>query len=228
MNQFSFQNEVYSYHINRAERKHLYIYIKNGEVEVRAPQKMPFKRIEEAVYEKRRWIVEKINAQQARIQNCYEEGAQFQILGKAFTLFIQPWDKQQSKIMRSDMDKIVLLLPYGKNADEKTIRDAVEKFYREEAERILPPLFSLAERRTGIKAASWKIRKMSRSWGLCKQDGSISVNRNLIRYSEETILYVLIHELCHIKYFDHSKEFWNLVEHYLPEYKLQKSILHSK
>ncbi len=228
VNQLYYNDTIYFYHINRAQRKHLYIYIKNGEIEVRAPQKMSFKEIEKAVYEKRHWIVEKMRLQQSRSQNNYEEGGQFQILGKTYTLSIQPWDKKRIKIERNAEKKIVLFFPYGKIADEENIRKAIERLYREEANKILPPLFSQAERITGIKAFSWKIKKMSRSWGLCKRNGCISINWNLIRYTEDTILYVLIHELCHIKHFDHSKEFWNLVEYYLPEYKLQKKNLHSQ
>lgn len=228
MNQFVYNDTIYFYHINRAQRKHLYIYIKNGEIEVRAPQNMSFKEIEKAVYEKRRWIAEKMKLQKFCSQSNYKEGGKFQLLGMTYTLFIQSWDKKRIKIERDTENRIVLFLPYEKTADEENIRKSIEGFYRKEADKILPPLFSQAEKITGIKAASWKIKKMSRSWGLCKRDGSISINRNLIRYAQDTVLYVLIHELCHIKHFDHSKEFWNLVEYYLPEYQQQKNILHSK
>ena len=43
--------------------------------------------------------------------------------------------------------------------------------------------------------------------------------QELIKYSEKAIRYVILHELCHIKHMNHSKEFWKLVEKYMPEYK---------
>lgn len=35
----------------------------------------------------------------------------------------------------------------------------------------------------------------------------------------KAIRYVILHELCHIKHMNHSKEFWKLIEKYMPEYK---------
>ena len=48
---------------------------------------------------------------------------------------------------------------------------------------------------------------------------NITINQKLISYSETAIRYVILHELCHLKYMNHSKEFWNLVQIYMPEFK---------
>ena len=44
-------------------------------------------------------------------------------------------------------------------------------------------------------------------------------------YSRQAIEYVCLHELCHLKYMNHSKKFWDLVEYYMPDYKLVKKEL---
>ncbi|MDE6181991.1 MAG: M48 family metallopeptidase, partial [Eubacteriales bacterium] len=31
--------------------------------------------------------------------------------------------------------------------------------------------------------------------------------------------YVVLHEICHLKEMNHSKNFWNLMEKYMPNYK---------
>jgi hypothetical protein len=41
----------------------------------------------------------------------------------------------------------------------------------------------------------------------------------------QVIAYVIIHELTHLRYMDHSKDFWSTVEHYLPDYKKWKKWL---
>ena len=65
-----------------------------------------------------------------------------------------------------------------------------------------------------------KIRKMKTRWGVCnKRDNSITLNFNLIKYNKECLEYVIVHELSHFVHFDHSKDFWNLVEKYCPRYK---------
>ena len=69
-----------------------------------------------------------------------------------------------------------------------------------------------------------KIRKMSSRWGVCnKRDNSVTLNSKLIKYSIHEIDYVIIHELSHFVHFDHSKEFWETVRMYMPDYK--KSVL---
>lgn len=40
--------------------------------------------------------------------------------------------------------------------------------------------------------------------------------------------YVILHEMCHLKYMNHSKEFWTLVETYMPEYQKYKNMLRYK
>lgn len=65
-----------------------------------------------------------------------------------------------------------------------------------------------------------KIRKMKTRWGVCnKRDNSVTLNFNLIKYNKECLEYVIVHELSHFVHFDHSKDFWNLVEKYCPRYK---------
>ena len=47
-------------------------------------------------------------------------------------------------------------------------------------------------------------------------------------YPMEAIDYVVVHELAHIKYKNHQKEFYNLVESYMPDYKKRILLLKDK
>ena len=61
---------------------------------------------------------------------------------------------------------------------------------------------------------------MSTRWGVCnKNDKTITLNFELIRMDVKYTDYVIIHELSHFVYFDHSKNFWNLVGKYCSNYK---------
>lgn len=65
-----------------------------------------------------------------------------------------------------------------------------------------------------------KIRNMKSKWGVCnKRSMSITLNTLLITKDVHLIDYVIIHELCHFKYMDHSKHFWNYVASFYPYYK---------
>lgn len=73
--------------------------------------------------------------------------------------------------------------------------------------------------KTGIKPNKIRIREIKYAWGSCSSNKNITINLKLMAYSKEAIRYVILHELCHIKYMNHSKSFWKLVESYMPDYK---------
>lgn len=65
-----------------------------------------------------------------------------------------------------------------------------------------------------------KIRKMKSKWGVCNiTNKTITLNQELIKLDPKYLEYVIYHELCHLKHPNHSKDFWNLVEVYIPNYK---------
>ena len=65
-----------------------------------------------------------------------------------------------------------------------------------------------------------KLRKMKSRWGSCNfVKGIITLNTNLIYCTKEQISYVIVHEFSHLLVHNHSKDFYNVVEIYVPEYK---------
>ena len=78
---------------------------------------------------------------------------------------------------------------------------------------------------TGLKPNRVRIREVKYAWGSCSSGKNITINKRLIAYNENVIRYVILHELCHLKYMNHSKKFWTLVETYMPDYKEAKKEL---
>lgn len=76
------------------------------------------------------------------------------------------------------------------------------------------------------KLPKLRIRKMKTRWGVYNRvSHTVTLNSELIKYKVDALDYVIIHELCHIIHFDHSKEFWNLVNSYCSEYKKMRKYL---
>ena len=101
-------------------------------------------------------------------------------------------------------------------------------FLKNEAERIfnerLNVCYSLFEE--DIPYPKLLIGKMTRKWGYCnKAKKLIKLNFDLIKYSISEIDYVVVHELCHLIEFNHSKRFWAFVKKYKPDYKVNQSVL---
>lgn len=71
-----------------------------------------------------------------------------------------------------------------------------------------------------------RIRHMSTRWGVCNMKSmTVTLNSELIKKDVSLIDYVIIHELCHFKYMNHSSEFWSEVEKYYPYHKMARKML---
>ena len=66
-----------------------------------------------------------------------------------------------------------------------------------------------------------KISNSFNYWGSCNSAGIIHLNWRLIFAPTEILKYIIVHELCHLKEFNHTKKFWMLVKRFCPDYKNQ-------
>ena len=62
-------------------------------------------------------------------------------------------------------------------------------------------------------------------FGSCSSGGNISFSAFLILYPEEAVDYVVVHELAHLKYMNHSKAFYAYIERFLPDYRERIKLL---
>ena len=152
------------------------------------------------------------------------------IYSKIKNIYIQIKDgnviiKAPKRISKKEIEKII-----EQKADwieksierEKKKREKVPLYTQEEFKQIIEKNANELIKETGLIPNKIRIKEIKYAWGSCSSNRNITINQNLISYSEMAIRYVILHELCHLQYMNHSKDFWNLVEKYMPNYKQVK------
>lgn len=71
------------------------------------------------------------------------------------------------------------------------------------------------------------IRNTSSRWGSCTRSGNLNFSYKIALLPKLQSDYIIVHELCHLKEFNHSKKFWDLVAITYPDYKKVRKLLHS-
>ncbi len=133
--------------------------------------------------------------------------------------------KAPKKVSKKEIEKIIKQKSdWIQKALEKEIKKQEKQplYIKEEFKRIIEKNVNELVQLTGLKPNKITIKQIKYAWGSCSSKKNITLNLELIKYSQEAIRYVILHELCHIKYMNHSKDFWNLVEKYMPNYKQVK------
>ena len=126
-------------------------------------------------------------------------------------------EKELEKIIEKKSDWI------EKNLEKTSQKQEKPALYTEEQfKKIVENNANELINTTGLIPRKIRIRDIKYAWGSCSNNKNITINKKLISYSELAIRYVILHELCHLKYMNHSKDFWDLVQKYMPEYKKAK------
>lgn len=175
MIKIQYEGKEIPYTLQRSKIKNLYIYIKNGEVIIKAPLKFSNEEIQEFVNKKSKWIYNSLNKNCERLKKEKEE-----------------------KIEKEDVDRLV-----------KIVKENIDKY-----SKIL-----------NVSPKKVRIKELKYAWGSCSTNKNISINLKLATKDENAIKYVVLHEMCHLIYMNHSKSFWNLVEKNMPKYKEYKKLL---
>ncbi len=63
------------------------------------------------------------------------------------------------------------------------------------------------------------IKNQTSRWGSCSRRGNINFNYRIALIAPELADYIIVHELCHLGEFNHSKRFWDLVEKTVPNWR---------
>ena len=109
--------------------------------------------------------------------------------------------------------------------NEEDFQQATVKFYKTYAKSFLQHKTQYYAQMLGVKVNRITIKSQKTRWGSCSSKGNINYNWKIILMPEIVSDYIVVHELCHLKQMNHSKEFWMEVERIIPDYLQRKEWL---
>ena len=199
-NIYNFNGIDYPIEIIRKNNKNTYLRVKNNTITITTNYFTSTNKIEKIKQENKKFIN---NALEKSISK--KEDNSFKLFGKKYDIvYVLPYTEIGS-------NKI-----YSKN--EKTFDKFLSKHIYSIYEERLNYWYSVFEEK--IPVPNLKIRKMTSRWGVCNiKNKNVTLNLELSKYDIVALDYVIVHELSHFIHPNHSKEFWQLVAKYYPNYK---------
>lgn len=218
------------YLLERKAVKNLNLRVRrDGSVYVSAHRRVPLSQIDAFVARHGEYIRDAANrmaqleAQRTRTRQ-YSDGEIFRILGKDLPLRVLPADTDRVQETQSH------LLLWSKDPDDlDKRRRLVEKYLdrrcREVFQAVLEECYPPFQQ-YGVAMPVLRVRQMRSRWGSClTKKGVVTLNKRLLEFPMDSIRYVAFHELCHFVHPDHSKQFYDLLSVFVPDWKAQRAAL---
>lgn len=208
---------VPAYELIRSRRKTLTVTVSDvGRVLVRAPRLMPKSAIDRFLLEKADWIASRVALAEGRRRFTFESGEALPLLGGSVALILS------DSVKRAAYDGVRLTLPTG---TPEEVRQRVIRWYKEVAREVFSERAAYFAERMGVSPGTLRVSSADTRWGSCGKQNSLNLCFKLVMAELSIVDYVVVHELAHCRRRDHSKEFWNIVEAQLPDWKRRRKWL---
>lgn len=214
-----------------SDRKRLSISVyQDGSVAAEAPLDTTLAQVEAHILRRQTWIVKQRRYYEEHrlfpVQKHYLSGETHLYLGRQYRVRILHDADHSVKLVGG---YFIVHVPAPQ--EPQVIAAALGEWYQAHAEKIfmsrLDFLSTTIAPVRDIGEVKLRITNMKRRWGSCSQAGMITLNTNLVKAPVHCIDYVIMHELCHLRYHDHSPAFFRMLGRCLPDWSSRKERLDS-
>ncbi len=216
---------IIDYDIEFAQRKTLSICVNpDSTVYLKAPINTTIEQIRQKVHKRASWILKQKRFFESfgtsTTKRQYISGESHLYLGRQYMLRVK-----ESNVNAVHYQNNIIEIECRHKKDAGVL---LQTWYRQRANikfqeyaRPIIEQFSVY----GVKPQSLSIKKMDKRWGYCTIDGHITLNPRLICAPRCCIEYVITHELCHLIYRSHNKDFYALLTNEMPHWENWKNKL---
>jgi predicted metal-dependent hydrolase len=195
---------------------------RDGAITVRPPAWMTPEQVDETVLSKRMWIyrnlVEWRELNATRVEREWVNGEDYLYLGSRYRLSLV---EEQDEPLKLKNGRFYLLRTIPKHERSKVFRE----FYTSKGLSRVATRIDYFAGKVGVKPGKCVIKDIGYRWASCLKNGDLQFHWKCLMAPLTIIDYIVVHELCHLHYRDHSDAFWNEVDKVMPDYQDRKAWL---
>ncbi|WP_238974453.1 YgjP-like metallopeptidase domain-containing protein [Leptospirillum ferriphilum] len=197
------------------------------------PRGTASKTIDQILHRHRRWIQNRLSRPDLKVQfpeKNHEMGNPFLSPDPFFMdgiPFYLAWEKKEQTEIVIDRHNRLLLL---KSTEEKKkdfqiiiTQWAIHSFFS-----TIRSILNSYKKTLGIQPQKVFVRPTRSQWGSMSKNRNMSLSWSLFAFEEKILRYIILHELAHIPFPNHSQQFWNFIQKKMPDYRqIKKDLLNS-
>ena len=221
---YTYEGRVIEVDVVYRKRKTISIEVNlEGRVRISAPVNLDSKEILEVIKRKANWICKKqdelMERRSIRPSNVYVNGEKYLYLGNEYILELC-CDKNIKK-PKVEINNNIIKISY-KEIGSDVVRSILELWYREKTLEIVTKRVLNYNKFFKTSPKELKVKEQKRRWASCTYDNRILFNWRISMAPIEVIDYIVVHEMCHMDFKDHSKNFWIRVKSVMPNYEVHQ------
>lgn len=207
---------------------HLGVYPPMGRVRVAVPLRVSDEAVRLAVISRLSWIKRqktKFTAQARQSMREYVSGESHYFQGRRYRLNViyQSGTPHVAIRNKSSIDL------YVREGSEREQREKVLlTWVRQQLKELIPTLIAQWEPIIGVQVAEWHVKQMKTKWGTCNIEAQrIWLNLELAKKSNQCLEYIVVHEMVHLLERHHNDHFIELMNKFMPQWRLHREELNS-
>jgi predicted metal-dependent hydrolase len=198
-----------------------------------APKRMPLREIDAILDRESNWIRQRLAARAdwelTHPPRRFVTGEHLPLLGEKWPLLVIEEEGRKRPLIRRELrgdgpGSITLRIPAGLPEQQRhdLAMRSLDRWFRRLARELITARVDHWSLQVEAFPGMISIRDTRSRWGSCSHTGTLSFNWRVILAPPQVVDYLVVHELCHLVKPDHSPEFWELVESFIPGYKVDK------
>ncbi len=202
---------------------------RDGGVTVRPPSRLTPEQVDETVLSRRRWIYRHLaewrDLNSTRVVREWVNGETFLYFGSAYRLRLVT---EQDEPVKLKDGRFYLLRSVVEAGGKSAAQQAFKDFYiKRGCVRLVQRVQHYAPR-VGVTPGAVQVKELGYRWASSLPGGGLNFHWKCLMAPAKIVDYIVVHELCHQRFRDHTDLFWNEVDKVMPDYRERKEWLRQR